>query len=100
MPLCRWRAIAALGVPERSANKRRRADATPGVDPRGLSLNAMPTTRLSHLTAAWGVIFALVHAYWAAGGPIGMDGDPADGLAVQLYVGFIALIGLATLKVR
>ncbi len=56
----------------------------------------MPSTRLAHLTAAWGVLFALVHAYWAAGGPIGMNGDPADTLGVQLYIGFIALIGLAS----
>ena len=56
----------------------------------------MPSTRLAHLTAAWGILFALVHAYWAAGGPVGMHGDPADTLGVQLYIGLITLIGLAS----
>ena len=55
-----------------------------------------PHRRLAHLTAAWGVLFALVHAYWAGGGAAGMNGDPADTLGPQLYIGFIALIGLAS----
>jgi hypothetical protein len=52
--------------------------------------------RLAHLTAAWGVLFAVVHAYWAAGGAAGMNGDPADTLGAQLYIAVIALIGLAS----
>jgi hypothetical protein len=59
----------------------------------------MPTTSthrlLARATFAWGVLFALVHAYWAAGGAAGMNGDPADTLGAQLYIAFIALVGLA-----
>ena len=51
-------------------------------------------TRLGHLTMAWGVLFALVHAYWAAGGEAGMRGDAADTTGAQLYVAFIAVLGL------
>jgi hypothetical protein len=50
---------------------------------------------MAQLTIAWGVIFALVHAYWAAGGAAGMNGDPADTLGAQLYIAFIAALGLA-----
>lgn len=50
------------------------------------------TTRL---TIAWAVLFAIVHGYWAAGGTAGMNGEPADELGAQLYIGVIALIGLA-----
>ena len=58
----------------------------------------MPSTsisRLGHLTAAWGALFAVVHVYWAAGGAAGMNGEPADTLAAQLYIAFIAVLGLA-----
>jgi hypothetical protein len=50
--------------------------------------------RIGHLTVAWGLLFAIVHAYWAAGGEVGMNGDAADTLAAQLYIGFIAALGL------
>jgi hypothetical protein len=49
---------------------------------------------ISVATAAWGVLFAIVHAYWAAGGSAGMD-EPADSVGAQLYIAFIALLGLA-----
>jgi hypothetical protein len=51
--------------------------------------------QVARLTAVWGVIFAVVHAYWAAGGEAGVDGDPADTLAAQSYIAFIAVLGLA-----
>jgi hypothetical protein len=51
--------------------------------------------RVTQLTAAWGVIFAVVHAYWAAGGAAGMSGDPADTFGAQTYIALIALLGLA-----
>jgi hypothetical protein len=57
----------------------------------------MPTTsarRLARVTAAWGILFAVVHVYWAAGGEAGMHGKPADTLGAQLYIGMIALLGL------
>ena len=54
-----------------------------------------PIARLGHLTAAWGPLFAVVHAYWAAGGAAGMNGEPADTPAAQLYIAFIAVLGLA-----
>jgi hypothetical protein len=50
--------------------------------------------RIGYVTAAWGLVFAIVHAYWAAGGEAGMNGDAADTLAAQLYIGFVAALGL------
>jgi hypothetical protein len=50
---------------------------------------------LGRVTTVWGVLFAIVHTYWASGGAAGMDGEPADTLAAQLYIGFIAVLGLA-----
>jgi hypothetical protein len=55
----------------------------------------MRSLRTANLTAAWGVVFAIVHAYWATGGEAGMNGDPADTTAAQLYIAFIAALGLA-----
>jgi hypothetical protein len=57
-------------------------------------LKSLTLTRVGHVTAAWGVLFAVVHAYWAAGGAAGMNGEPADTLAVQSYIAFIAVLGL------
>jgi hypothetical protein len=51
--------------------------------------------RVAQLTTVWGVIFAVVHAYWAAGGAAGMNGDPADTRGAQVYIGLIAALGLA-----
>jgi len=42
---------------------------------------------MSKITIAWSLVFALVHFYWAA---------TADGLGAQLYIAFIAVIGLAS----
>ena len=53
-----------------------------------------PLLRVSSITVAWAVIFAVVHAYWAAGGEAGMRGDPADSPAAQIYIGAIAALGL------
>jgi hypothetical protein len=52
-----------------------------------------PRRRLAHVTAAWGILFAVVHVYWAAGGEAGMNGEPAETLGTQLYIGGIALLG-------
>ena len=57
-------------------------------------LKSLSLTRVGHVTVAWGVLFGVVHAYWAAGGAAGMNGDPADTLAVQSYIAFIAVLGL------
>ena len=35
------------------------------------------------------------HAYWAAGGATGTNGDPADTIGAQSYIAVIALLGLA-----
>jgi hypothetical protein len=51
--------------------------------------------RIGYFTAAWGLVFAIVHAYWAAGGGAGMSGDSADTAGAQAYIGFIALLGIA-----
>ena len=50
---------------------------------------------IAHVTVAWGVLFTIVHAYWAAGGELGMGGEPADTAAAQAYIGFVAALGLA-----
>jgi hypothetical protein len=50
---------------------------------------------LGTVTVAWSALFAVVHLYWAAGGSIGMNGDPADTAAAQGYIAFIALLGIA-----
>ena len=39
------------------------------------------------------MLFAVVHVYWAAGGAAGMNGEPADTLAAQLYIAFTAISG-------
>ena len=51
---------------------------------------------LSRLTIAWAVLFAIVHFYWAAGGSAGTNGEPTEELGAQLYIGVIALVGLAS----
>jgi hypothetical protein len=48
---------------------------------------------LAGLTVAWGVLFAAVHFYWAAGGT-GL-GQGASGAGAQAYIAFIAAVGLA-----
>jgi hypothetical protein len=58
-------------------------------------MRSLTTTKLARLTAAWGVIFAVVHFYWAAGGEAGMNGEPADTLGAQIYIAFIAVLALA-----
>ncbi len=55
----------------------------------------MTSKRLSILTVAWSLVFAAVHAYWAAGGPAGMGGDPAETAGEQAYIAVIAGLGLA-----
>lgn len=59
----------------------------------------MNLTRVARLTTAWGVIFAVVHVYWAAGGAAGTNGDPADTAGAQGYIAFIAALGLAGARV-
>ena len=46
----------------------------------------LPSYRLALATAAWGVVFAVVHVYWAADEPR---------LAAGAYIAFIAVLGLA-----
>ncbi len=49
---------------------------------------------MTRMTTAWSIVFALIHFYWAAGGPLGMNGEPAAEIGAQLYIGLIAVIGL------
>jgi hypothetical protein len=49
---------------------------------------------VSNAAAVWGVLFAVVHAYWASGGEIGMKGGAARTVAAQGYIAVIALLGL------
>jgi hypothetical protein len=55
----------------------------------------MKLARAAQLATVWGVIFAVVHAYWAAGGAASTNGDPADTPGAQGYIAFIAALGLA-----
>jgi hypothetical protein len=52
-------------------------------------------SHLSAVTTAWSGLFAVVHLYWAAGGGLGMNGEPADTPGAQGYIAFIAALGLA-----
>jgi hypothetical protein len=49
---------------------------------------------MTRITVVWSIVFAVIHFYWAAGGSLGMNGEPADEAGAQLYIGFIAVIGL------
>jgi hypothetical protein len=48
---------------------------------------------IANITVVWAVLFAVAHAYWAAGGSAGM-GHPADSAGAQLYIAFVAMLGL------
>ena len=55
-------------------------------------IRSISLTLLARLTVAWGVIFAAVHFYWAAGGDaLGQGGANA---AQRAYIAFIAALGL------
>jgi hypothetical protein len=56
-------------------------------------LGSMIYSLTARITVFWAVVFALVHAYWAAGGAAGMN-EPADTPGAQGYIAFIALLGL------
>jgi uncharacterized membrane protein YeaQ/YmgE (transglycosylase-associated protein family) len=58
------------------------------------SLKPLNLARVAHATTAWGVIFAIAHLYWAAGGEAGANGAPADTPAAQAYIAAIAALGL------
>jgi hypothetical protein len=49
--------------------------------------------RLSVITALWGIVFAGVHFYWAAGGTLANDPDTQN-IAESFYIAFIAVLGL------
>jgi hypothetical protein len=64
---------------------------------------ASPTARLAaYAAAAWGLSFAAVHAYWAAGGTGGLEGERVTGALLAIDVVAIplclvaAVLGLAT----
>ena len=62
----------------------------------GLAAEARVQVRvgLAPVAATWALGFAVVHAYWAAGGETWMHGD--DGTpASRAYIGVIALLGVA-----
>lgn len=58
----------------------------------GLSSYARRT--VGNATVLWGVIFAVVHFYWAAGGQAGFADKDAPSLGASLYIAFIATLGL------
>jgi hypothetical protein len=51
--------------------------------------------RVTTATIIWGIVFTIVHVYWAFGGGSGLSHDGNASLGASLYVGFIALLGLA-----
>jgi hypothetical protein len=65
------------------------------IHPPRTRLSATTTRRLGAGTAAWAVVFAAVHFYWAADGTIGQD-PTGESLFDSLYIAFIALIALAS----
>jgi len=50
--------------------------------------------RASQATITWGIIFTVVHVYWAFGGGDGLNESGDASLGASLYIGFIALLGL------
>jgi hypothetical protein len=66
-----------------------------------ISIRHLPShklVRLANATVAWGVLFAVVHFYWAAGGTA-LHNSGATDAAAQAYIGFIAVIGLVSAAV-
>lgn len=59
-----------------------------------MDLPRICTRRVGAVTALWGIVFAGFHFYWAGGGTIAHD-PSAQGVADSLYIGFIAVLGLA-----
>jgi hypothetical protein len=59
-----------------------------------MRLSKSTLRRLADATVAWSIAFALAHFYWAAGGDAGMT-DDVSGAGAALYVGFVAVVGLA-----
>ena len=57
-------------------------------------LPSINLTSVARLSLAWALVFAVVHAYWAAGGAAGMNGEPADTSAEEGYIAFITVLGL------
>jgi hypothetical protein len=57
-------------------------------------MSGISTRRVGALAAVWGIVFAGFHFYWAAGGTLAHD-PSAQSLADSLYIGFIAVLGLA-----
>lgn len=52
-------------------------------------------SRIADATAIWGLVFAAFHFYWAAGGGALGVGEDSPSLAASLYIGLVAVIGLA-----
>jgi hypothetical protein len=59
----------------------------------------MRRSTIGWITFAWAALFAVVHAYWAGGGAVGMNGNPATTTAEQAYIGFITLLGIVAAAV-
>ena len=51
--------------------------------------------RISTPTVVWGVVFAIVHFFWAAGGEGGAGQETTEGVGVAIYIAFIGVLGLA-----
>lgn len=62
-------------------------------------IRSIPLPLVARVTVAWGVLFAVVHFYWAAGGTVAMDNGGATDAAAQAYIGFIATVGLLSAAV-
>lgn len=50
---------------------------------------------LSDSATCWGVVFAAVHVYWALAGADAVGVEGPRGIGASIYIGFIALLGLA-----
>lgn len=57
-------------------------------------LRSLTFASVARLSLAWALGFAVVHAYWAAGGAAGMNGEAADTPGEQGYIALITVLGL------
>lgn len=64
------------------------------LEERGTYMSGISMHRVGVATSIWGVVFAVVHFYWAAGGSAGTDGGAGPSLAAALYIAFVAVLGL------
>ncbi|HET8750936.1 MAG TPA: hypothetical protein VFM43_00245 [Gaiellaceae bacterium] len=56
-------------------------------------MSSVSLRRAGAATTVWGIVFAVVHFYWATHGTIAND-PSSQSIGDSLYIGFIAVLGL------